>query len=175
MDNNFFQCKTGMHFDSFDVDGVITREDFEQLAQRFLTGIGFTRESSQGRSILDGAGQFWDNLAQAADGDQDGRITRQEFSKAVTDGPLGSPDDFAKAVRPWAEAVVQAADVDGDGRLSTEEYRRMLGALSEGREAPREMAFTGGPVAVDVAIEAVQQFYASGDPSHPTSRFFGQV
>ncbi|MEU8134032.1 EF-hand domain-containing protein [Streptodolium elevatio] len=179
MDRDFYQRKMAVRFDSIDVDGdgVVTKADFERAGERVVEGLGLTRESAQGRAVLDGAGTFWAALADAADVDRDGKITRDEFVIACTETMLATPAGFGITARPFAESVAKAADPDGDGLLTADEYKRMLTAMGVKREALADAAAhranEDGSISVAAAIDAAQDFYTSDRPYHPATYSFG--
>ncbi|MEU3479830.1 EF-hand domain-containing protein [Streptomyces sp. NPDC033753] len=180
MDNDFYARKMNTRFDSFDRDrdGVITEADFEQMAAHVLTGFGFTRESPQGRQVIDGAQRYWSNLAEAADANRDSQLTPQEFRAAASQTMLGTPAGFQQTAQPWYEAIAQAADNDGDGRLSADEYRRMMRALGATEEAVKEtgahLTDGDGSISVDAVIASMENFYTSDKPHHPATYSFGK-
>src|SRR5687768_4761626 len=66
-----------------DHDGSITTADAEPLGDRALSVLGVDRDSPQGKAVLEGARTFWTNLAAAVDWDENGRISRTEYLKAL--------------------------------------------------------------------------------------------
>ncbi|GAA2414079.1 EF-hand domain-containing protein [Nonomuraea africana] len=176
----FYQRKMSGRFESFDHDGdgVVTQADFELMANRAVSALGLSKQAAQGKALLEGARQYWRNLAEAADSDGDGRITSEEFAGSITNSKVGTPQGQAQAAQPWVDALVQAADSDGDGRLDSQECKRMLEVLGvepaavEG-SAPY-LAEADGSIKIDTVREAALKLYTADTPYNPANASFGK-
>ena len=166
-----YEDKLNDRFTTFDHDGdgFITQGDLEEMARGILAEFGVETASSKARALLDGAQQYWSGLATVADRDGDSRISRDEFVQAATQRLRGKPDEFAKVVQPWAEAVITIADTDGDGSVSVVEWERMLRVMGSPPERARSKAEQtdadhDGTVSVQEVLETAVAFYTSEDP-----------
>ncbi|MGW0769985.1 EF-hand domain-containing protein [Streptomyces sp. NPDC002676] len=156
MTDSFTHGKSENMFGLFDTDhnGLITQEDFRQRADAIIQQFpqADPQKAQAVRRQYDG---WWQELADAADSDHDGRITRDEFA-AVLDGAtvkdvvgtigrevaefaLADSDDDgyinqqeivpllkAYGLKPnQAGTVMEILDKDHDGRISSQEYASM--------------------------------------------------
>ncbi|GAA1313095.1 hypothetical protein GCM10009634_81780 [Saccharothrix xinjiangensis] len=87
-------------FDPLDADGDgdLTRDDFDVFALRLAQGAGEPPGSPRARAIRHGYRALWDRLAERADADADGRVTREEFQRLLLAEPtaLAALHDLAQ-------------------------------------------------------------------------------
>ncbi|MFD7660022.1 EF-hand domain-containing protein, partial [Actinosynnema sp. NPDC059797] len=76
-------------FDPLDADGdgSLTRDDFDVVALRLAQGAGEPPGSPRARAIRHGYRALWRRLAERADTDADGRVTRAEFQRLLSEDP----------------------------------------------------------------------------------------
>lgn len=159
-----YQEKIASRFASFDRDrdGAVSVHDFREMAGVVLAEFDESEHTASGRALVDGAERFWQGLADAADVDRDGSLTKEEFVRAATASLLDNPEGFAYIVLPWVEAAITIADADGDGEVSAAEWRRMLRAMNA-HGVPT--AHTAGPVlTVDEVLASAVAYYTSDRP-----------
>ncbi|MFJ3584662.1 EF-hand domain-containing protein [Streptomyces sp. NPDC090127] len=171
LDSDVYGRKLAARFATFDLDhdGTITVGDLEAMARRILERYELSEASAKGKALMAGARHYFAGLAEAADTDDDGVLTREEFIGAAGSRLRGNPDGFTDVIRPWAEAVVAVADVDGDGRVDLAEWTRMLramGATEAGApvQARRVDTDGDGAVSVDEVVASAVSFYISDEP-----------
>ncbi|GAB2798648.1 calcium binding protein CalD [Streptomyces chlorus] len=112
-------------FDMADADknGVITVDDFSLMADRIVREFPHA-DPKKIAAVKEAFADDWRRLAERADTNMDGQITREEFEAAVK---AATPDDYSKATKRQV-AEFEIADVDGDGVLSHHELARLLKA-----------------------------------------------
>ncbi|MFT7836137.1 lipase family protein [Saccharothrix sp. BKS2] len=81
-------------FDPLDVDGdgCLTRDDFDVFALRLAQGAGEPPGSPRARAIRHDYRALWHRLAERADTDVDGRVSREEFQRLLADDPAALAD-----------------------------------------------------------------------------------
>ncbi|MDI3403255.1 EF-hand domain-containing protein [Streptomyces cavernicola] len=171
LDNDAYGKKLAARFATFDSDGDshVTISDFEGMARRILGQYDLPERSPKGQALVEGARHYFTGLAEAADSDRDGALTREEFVRAAHARLRGDADGFTQVIRPWATAVVDIADVNGDGTVHVAEWARMLramGATASGApaDAARVDADGDGVVSVDEVIASAVTFYTTDEP-----------
>ncbi|MET9324491.1 EF-hand domain-containing protein [Streptomyces sp. NPDC003038] len=151
-----------------DGDGYITEADFLGMAKRITSAFGLAESAAKSRALMEGARRYFRGLADIADSDKDGRISKQEFVTSAAEHLHGNPDGFEATIRPWAEAVIAIADTDSDGRVDIGEWERMLQAMGASAKAAgkaREIDTDGdGFVSVAEVLEVARRFYTSDSP-----------
>ncbi|MEV6581269.1 EF-hand domain-containing protein [Streptomyces sp. NPDC051582] len=178
MDHDVYSTKLAARFATFDHDhdGRITAADFDTMAERILAEYNLSETSPKGAALMAGARQYFTSLAQEADIDGDGEITRQTFVNAAQSRLRGNKDGFARVIRPWAAAVVEIADTNGDGSVDLAEWARMLMAMGAvepeaSKQAKRIDTDGDGTISLDEVIASAVDFYTS-DHAHAE---FGEV
>ncbi|MEU4226264.1 hypothetical protein AB0F17_18350 [Nonomuraea sp. NPDC026600] len=162
-----------------DADGVLTRDDFQIAATRFLAAFGEPADSAKGRDVLAAYASMWNALIHSADSDSDGRLTRAEFT-AYLAGEEFRTSGYAATAGRIAESVLTVCDTDGDGRLSYQEFAVIPGISSLPDDERREVfdqLDTDGSGQLDISeIHAAQRdFYRSTDPNAPGNLIFGRL
>ncbi|MFI6393191.1 hypothetical protein [Nonomuraea sp. NPDC050540] len=66
-----------------DQDGVITRADLDLVTGRALAAFGLAATSQQGKALADAAAPWVAALIAAADRDEDGKLTAQEYRSVL--------------------------------------------------------------------------------------------
>ncbi|WP_066366612.1 EF-hand domain-containing protein [Herbidospora mongoliensis] len=162
-----------------DGDGVLTKDDFEAAATRFLAAFDVPADSAEGRDVLAAYAGMWNALIHSADVDSDGRLSRDEFV-AYLAGDEFRAHGYAVTAGRVAESVLAVCDSDGDGRISYDEFAAIPGisALPDGeRREVFTRLDTDGSGHLDIGeIHAAQRdFYHSTDPDAPGNLIFGQL
>ncbi|MCM1972944.1 EF-hand domain-containing protein [Streptomyces sp. G1] len=108
-------------------------------------------------------------MATLADGDLDGRITREEFVGAALVGLHQDPEAFTRIALPWHRAVFTAADQDCDGRVTVTAVDLMLVALGAEPDQARRVSAEHrtdptGLITEDEILAAVTAYYTTGEP-----------
>ncbi|XP_077294410.1 sarcoplasmic calcium-binding protein 1 isoform X2 [Arctopsyche grandis] len=111
----------------YDIDnnGYLDAHDFECLAVRacVLEGKGdcsSARLAKYQHIML----SLWEEIAQLADFDKDGKITIDEFKTAVQNSCVGKKyDEFPQAMKAFIESNFRMLDINQDGILGIDEFR----------------------------------------------------
>lgn len=162
-----------------DGDGVLTKDDFEAAAARFLAAFGVPGDSAKGRDVLAAYASMWNALIHSADGDSDGRLTRAEFV-AYLAGDEFREHGYTVTAGRVAESVLAVCDTDGDGRISYEEFATIPGISALPDDERREV-FDGldtdasGHLDIGEIHAAQRDFYRSTDPDAPGNLIFGRL
>lgn len=156
------QAKTEAWFTMLDVDGdgVITAEDYDQLADRVVSRFEGA-DTSKIQEVKREYRNVWEGLARAADADRDGQVTRDEFAAVAMNL---SPEGWDNGVR-LAAAEFSLADVNGDGYLDRDELSRLIqaygAAANDADKITRALDKDGdGRVSQQEYEAAVRQYYA---------------
>ncbi|XP_044738804.1 sarcoplasmic calcium-binding protein 1 isoform X2 [Chrysoperla carnea] len=113
------------HLYDIDSNGYLDERDFFCLALR--------------ATIIDGKGQFsnsklqeyqhvmlglWEEIAELADFNKDGRISTDEFKEAVQQTCIGRKyEDFPQAMKMFIDYNFKMVDLNDDGIITADEYR----------------------------------------------------
>ncbi|MGW5782862.1 EF-hand domain-containing protein [Streptomyces sp. NPDC003757] len=177
MASEFQRTKLQDMFDAFDVngDGCLEEGDFEALATRWgrLPRVRTDTElATRVESVLLG---WWQQLAEAVDSDNDGRIDMDDLLAMVDRLP-----SMRGAVAATADTVFDAVDENGDGRISQSEHQQLID-LWHGRETTTEDVFdrldqdADGHLGRSEFAELWVQFWISDDPAEPGNYMCGPV
>ncbi len=142
----------------------------------------FDRLDSNGDGVLtaadgttDGRAKFFAQLRQAADGNGDGRVTREEYAAVQRISLMEEP--VATEQNPTAAAFMLTLDIDRDGGLSSAEISiaadrlLTLDANGDGDISPEELN-TAGQIAVEIlanenrADREIAALFAQFDKDH---------
>ncbi|MFJ8695005.1 EF-hand domain-containing protein [Streptomyces roseolilacinus] len=164
-------------FDAIDEDsnGVISADDFERIAERLVQA--FDESSPAAAKVHNTYSKCWQRLAELADSDSDGQVTRQEFEKVFAGA---RQNDFMRAIDEALEAEFALADTDGDGVLDRDEVSRMLHAYGVSqpdlKQAVRGLDQDGdGRVSREEYRSAMREYYLSDDADAPSTPIFGRI
>ncbi|MEU7856363.1 EF-hand domain-containing protein [Nonomuraea sp. NPDC049141] len=162
-----------------DADNVLTRDDFQIAATRFLAAFGVPIDSAKGRDVVAAYASMWNALIHSADSDSDGQLTRAEFTAYLT-GEEFRTSGYAATAGRIAESVLTVCDTDGDGQISFQEFAAIPGISSLPDDERREVfdrLDTDGSGQLDISeIHAAQRdFYHSTDPDAPGNLIFGRL
>ncbi|AYV25369.1 EF-hand domain-containing protein [Streptomyces sp. CJ_13] len=166
-----YAAKMAARFHTFDQDGDghVTRRDFRLMAERVARAFDVADGTDRAASLLEAADRYWEGMAGLADGNLDGRITREEFVGAALAGLHQDPAAFTRIALPWHRAVFTAADHDGDRRVTVNAVDLMLVALGAEPEQARRVAAEHrtdptGLITEDEILTAVTAYYTTGQP-----------
>jgi Ca2+-binding EF-hand superfamily protein len=114
----FQQRKLARMFDLYDAnqDGYIDAADYARVGEGFATATGCAPGSADYEQLRAAYLGFWEQLRQAADADQDGKVTREEFV-ASYETLLAMRETIAGV----SQAILQLTDRDGDGFIDPDE------------------------------------------------------
>jgi len=163
----FQERKLAKMFDLYDVnkDGYIDAADYERVGEGFAAGAGAAAGSEDFEKIRATYLGFWEHLRQAADADQDGKVTRDEFV-ASYDALLAMRETVAGV----SQMILQLTDRDGDGKITLPEFSTNLGAYgveaSDAAEAFRHLDRDGdGFIDNAELLQNVEEFFYGEDPN----------
>ena len=157
-----------------DGDGVITRADFELLAERVYALVADHAGEAQRTAIQDAALAWWEQLSRDLDANSDGQITTREYvTDFKTGGVTRQEGYFDQGAGPLASAIAQAADIDGDGFISEYEHVALIRAAfldEEGDDTARaefrRLDTDGaGKISIEKFRSAVYQLFVTEDPA----------
>jgi len=111
----------------YDVDhsGYLDLHDFEVLSLRItlFEGHGRFNEANYTRN-KDAMNRAWNQIAELADSDQDGKVIDEEFILAIrTSSAIYTDGNIAYVFKGFINKKFKNIDIDGDGLIGHEEYR----------------------------------------------------
>ncbi len=162
-----------------DRDGFVASSDYTRRVEAVARMEGWADDAPEYDRNLRFAQLSWDALAENADDDGDGRVSRPEFMRWAEIFL-----DDRDAVRAYARGDVQllfdAMDVDGDGRITEDEYRRFLEIC--GMDTSAAHAFfsyadldENGRIGRDEMSHAFEEFLLSTNPKAAGNFLFGPL
>jgi Ca2+-binding EF-hand superfamily protein len=160
-------------------DGVITRRDFEDYAERIARTRGWGASSPQAKDLSQRFLTFWQGLEEV--GARRGRkeVSLQDWLE-YWDRILGNPPLYDQLIEPIARMVFTMLDRDGDGAVTESEYSQIYQSGSVDRGGAAE-AFArldldhDGRLSVDEILTLADQFFRSQDPEEAGNALFGIV
>ncbi|WP_406263722.1 EF-hand domain-containing protein [Streptomyces sp. NBC_00191] len=167
-------------FNTLDVtgDNYIDQDDFHVRADRLrmLRPDMDDKLAGELRKTFDA---WWEIIRRAADGDGDGRVTREEFTAAIDAGLEEDPAYIDQMVRV-AQVVADTADRDGDGMLDRSElgliYKAFDVDVDFSEETFRRLDRDGdGLFSTEEWAQAVRDMFSSTDRATPGAVAFGPV
>lgn len=154
-----------MRFDLLDVNGssTLTSADFELFASRVCRVLGVPAGSPKAEALSEGCRLFWEGLAEAADRDQDGQVTFEEY-RAFSHADSWF-DEHGEA---YAAAVSTVCDLDDDGLIERDHFLGLHSAggfpLTYSTKLFDDLDGGGtGQVSTGSFAEFLRKFYTSAD------------
>ncbi len=162
-----------------DGDGYVESSDYTRRVEAVARIEGWAEDASEYDRNLRFAQLSWDALAESADADGDGRVSRREFMRWAEIFL-----DDRDAVRAYARGDVQllfdTVDTDGDGRITEGEYRRFLEICGVDTSAAHAF-FTyadldeNGRIGRDEMSHAFEEFLLSSNTAAAGNYLFGPL
>ncbi|RJQ81955.1 calcium-binding protein [Pseudonocardiaceae bacterium YIM PH 21723] len=179
----FLDKKLNRRFRTYDLngDGFVDKSDFDEVAHRVNEAFGLDATEPRAQMFRERLLEVWRTLAELADGDQDGRISLDEYKSAFADRILADREAFLANYRPLVDAIMDIADTGGDGRIGLEEHIRWYTSTmgispAEATESFRRLDRDGnGFITRDEAAQAVVEYYFSDDPQAPGNWILGKI
>ena len=162
-----------------DGDGFIESADYTRRVDTAARMQGWTEDAPEFARNRRFALLSWDALAESADADEDGRVSREEFMRWAEIFL-----DDREAVRAYARGDVQlmfdALDADGDGKITEDEYRTYLEVCGVDTSAAGEFfAYAdldeNGRIGRDEMSHAFEEFLLSTNPDAGGNYLFGPL
>lgn len=167
------QRKTTALFQIFDAnnDGYWERSDFEQFVERMAEARGLEPGAPEVKALSDVYMQLWDGM-QAADTDQDGRVSLDE-ALAFQERSF-TPE----LVTSFAQVIFPVLDRNGDGEIGFEEYQDYLRTSSIDAGIahdvfPRLDTNGDGRITSSEFEQLYREYFLSDDPDAPGSSLWG--
>ena len=173
----FRQRKFARLFDLYDAnhDGDIDAADYARMGEGIATGTGCAPGSAEYEQLRANYLEYWEQLRQAADADQDGKVTRQEFLAYYETLPT-----MQETVAGIAQTMLQLTDRDRDGKISRAEFAANLQAI--GVDAPAAAEAFGhldrdgnGFIDNSELLQNVEDFFFGEDPNAPGTWLLGPL
>ncbi|MEV0381080.1 EF-hand domain-containing protein [Nonomuraea sp. NPDC050643] len=169
----------GRTFDLFDANGneVIGPDDLAALATGVVQAGKVPAGSAKSQAIHAAYRRFWEVLSRHADTDSDGKVTREEFINAMSNGTSsGAP--FTESLTDAIGAEFAVIDADDDGTVDRAELQAFLESVGLAEEEARRTAADIDTDGDDIISREEYQaawlrYYLEGDPESET--FLGGV
>lgn len=158
-------------------DGVLEKQDFLDIADRFARLRNYEEGSSQHTAIRQEILRIWTNARALSDKEGDAQVTLDDWL-THEEKVLDSEILVRSYVRGIARAIFDILDADNDTRISKEEYvqfiRAFRGEAEEGEVAFQKLDKDGnGFLTREEFLDAVTQFHLSDDPEAPGNWLYG--
>ncbi|MVO87283.1 hypothetical protein GPA10_21585 [Streptomyces sp. p1417] len=158
-------------------NGYIESADLQQLAERVLTYLGYTKESPKWRRLHEAYAKAWEIMYELIDTDKDNKISRSEFQSSME--RHAKPSTADGLLRPITDAEFAAADTNDDGYLSPDEFAELLRAFGLSTRDARIGAQaidtdSDGRISPEEYFVASRDLYSDASVDAASSRVFGQ-
>ena len=163
-----------------DGDGQIQKNDIDLLVDRICKKFVPEDKSAEEAEIRAGYGQLWQQLIENCDADTDGRISKEEYLKAVESGILDNPLHYEESLGRALSALFKSLDSNGDGRIDRDEFLP-LGSTFGLTPEMVAMVFTkldtdgDGEITLQEWEAAVRDFYLGDSPDTAGGSLFGKA
>jgi len=153
-----------------DGDGVLTRNDYKELGDRFAAAshVSDAKKAEIKKKFLD---MWTSNFEEKA------TISLQFYLDVKLKLAGAHQRLLAEAAGP---IFFEAVDLDGDGLIQLEEFRKFF-ALTKGNDADADKAFklidtnSDGKLSNEEFCHGFVEFFGSKDPNSPFNSFFGPI
>ncbi|HKW03355.1 MAG TPA: EF-hand domain-containing protein [Vicinamibacterales bacterium] len=160
-----------------DHDGILTRTDFEQYADRLAGARGFRSGTAEHSTLLASFITMWDGLGSKADTNRDKQVTLDEWL-AYYDTLVHQPAMYEQVGAPIAKSVFGLLDANGDGVVTPDDYALLFGA---GSADPQQAAAAFKRIDIDAdgrvtpaeLSRLLGEFFTSQNPEAPGNWLFG--
>ncbi|XP_013148156.1 PREDICTED: calexcitin-2-like [Papilio polytes] len=162
----------------FDTDssGSIERNDFELAAENIAKLRGWKPNDDQYKETLESLIKIWEGLQNAADSDNDGKVTADEWVN-MWETYARNPSSGANWQQVYCKFMFQLEDAGGDGAIDCEEFSAVFesfGLLKEDSVAAFNVISKGKQkVTWQEFQELWIQYFASDNPNDPGNFIFG--
>ncbi|MFC9424897.1 EF-hand domain-containing protein [Streptomyces sp. NPDC056987] len=147
-------------FSLFDADGngYLEAGDFDLVGRRVAEAATASGDAEKG-ALLDAFHRYWTTLVTELDADDDGRVSREEFTACVL-----SPERFEATIDAFAVALSALGSPEGDGLVPRPVFRDLMIAIGFERPNIEALFDAFGPTAddrigVDVWAEGIRDYY----------------
>lgn len=175
--DKFIEAKLKTYFKriDFDKDGAITRNDFEGMADRFVTREKL--DAAKGADLKHKLVQVWEHYLKGVVTDGT-KLTEPVFVETVKK-QLHSPK-LKEALAGPLPLFFSAVDANGDGLIQEDEFKLffdILGLEPKLAEASFKAIDTNkdGSISLDEFVTAGTDFFTSEDESSPSKYFWGPL
>lgn len=179
--SEFRKKKVKRIFDFYDANGnnCIDMGDIDGIANSFAKEFNWPIGGETDTHFRQVFKTLWKNLITAADANQDGVVSLEEFYNHYN---IAIADDsaFYKYIKPFFDGIFPIVDADGDGVLSKDDYMRFFRSFRNSQEeaerAFKVMDLNGDGVISHIELYVMfHGFHMSEDPKHISRIFFGQM
>ncbi|MEM7117928.1 MAG: EF-hand domain-containing protein [Chloroflexota bacterium] len=157
-------------------DGVITKADYLQAADKVIATLGLDTASQFAQMLKAGYEQYW-NAITVADKDGNNEVSLEEWIDHFYN--LGLNKEMVEAiVIARGNMVIQIFDTDRDGKVSKDEWATFFKAVGY-PESEYEIAFSkldtdgSGYLSQEELNVAGREFFSSDDPDARGNWIFG--
>jgi Ca2+-binding EF-hand superfamily protein len=152
-----------------DGDGVITKQDPEQVARNLARLQGLEPGSPRYAAFYNGFMLYQRDFIQAVDMDESGRVTLEEWL-AYHDEMLQSQERFQGTALMAIQAMFQLMDRNEDGKISLEEYAEWMRTFGVEEQSITDNVFQkldmngDGTLSQEETLQLTREFFYSDDP-----------
>ncbi|MEV5573353.1 EF-hand domain-containing protein [Spirillospora sp. NPDC052269] len=163
-----------------DGDGVLSREDIVQIAERAVEAKGIPPNSPHARQLNESMDRFWMEIIAPYDADGDDAVDAAEMTEGFH-AALTDRSRYSEQIKWVADLVFDLGDSDRDGLITLAEFSQVFGA---GMRVPdTDCAAVFGRLAASGADglgrpeyhDAVVEFFYGDDPKAPANHLFGRI
>ncbi|KAI0215465.1 hypothetical protein LSAT2_032484 [Lamellibrachia satsuma] len=167
--NNFFDVNG---------DGVVNWDDFEKVIEKFQEAYGWQRDSEKCRASLETLRRVWDGIKSCGDGDEDGKITEDEWM--VMWEKCAQEREASGQLPDWQNNYMDflfgVSDTSGDLLIDKDEFTdtyRVYGLSVENCGNTFDRISTDGAISRDDFGRLWIDYFFSADPGVKGNYLFG--
>lgn len=162
--------KVTHQFHAYDSDrtGYIERGDYERSIEHVAKSFGYVPGTPEHDELRRYFLELWENIAKLADGDEDGRVSLDEYI-ASHDSLLADRETFLAGMAVVVDRFFVIGDRDRDGHIVESEYAMHVApfgvSAEEARGSFERLDRDGdGKISRDEMLKNLEEFYFSDDP-----------
>ena len=131
MGSELLNKKMAVLFQGLDVDknGVVDREDFDQITANFARIRGWEPGSSDYENLHHQLISMWEDYWINADIDKDNKVSLDEWIESYSKQYAVDQDSSAAAWQEPMATLFEVIDIDDDEKIAVEEYKQLLTAF----------------------------------------------
>lgn len=184
-DEEVYKQRFDRLFNAYDADrdGFLTKENFMDHAHKLAAIRGQAADNPKLVKLLEFLEEWWGQLCDNADTNNDGRISREEWhewaNKVAAAMKVAMAGGSSWPFNDYCKCTYDMIDADGDGQITLKEYTEWCMALGIAEDMDVEGVFLGfdrnldGFLSLEEFTKVTQQFWLNPNENVPGHRWVG--